>query len=85
MTVRAEYVAEAWRRGEEEGFNTVHQLAEAQTDLATVRDAMEATNGRNRRRPTWSTVKCECCAGGGRGGGGSVGSGGHLCVCLSIS
>ena len=29
---------------EEEGFNTVHQLAEAQTDLATVRDAMEATD-----------------------------------------
>ena len=40
----AEYVAEAWRRGEEEGFETVHQLAEAQTDLATVRDAMEATD-----------------------------------------
>ena len=36
---------EAWRRGEEEGFETVHQLAEAQTDLATVRDAMEATVG----------------------------------------
>ena len=37
-----------WRRGEEEGFNqhAVHapQLAEAQTDLATVRDAMEATD-----------------------------------------
>ena len=33
-----------WRRGEEEGFETVHQLAEAQTDLATVRDAMEATD-----------------------------------------
>ena len=29
---------------EEEGFATVHQLAEAQTDLATVRDAMEATD-----------------------------------------
>ena len=42
--VKAEYVAEAWRRGVEEGFNTVHQLAEAQTDLATVRDAMEATD-----------------------------------------
>ena len=46
--VKAEYVAEAWRRGEEEGFETVHQLmhqlAEAQTDLATVRDAMEATD-----------------------------------------
>ena len=41
---QAEYVAEAWRRGEEEGFETVHQLAEAQTDLATVRDAMEATD-----------------------------------------
>ena len=40
----AEYVAEAWRRGEEEGFETVPQLAEAQTDLATVRDAMEATD-----------------------------------------
>ena len=26
------------------GFETVHQLAEAQTDLATVRDAMEATD-----------------------------------------
>ena len=39
-----EYVAEVWRRGEEEGFETVHQLAEAQTDLATVRDAMEATD-----------------------------------------
>ena len=26
------------------GFDTVHQLAEAQTDLATVRDAMEATD-----------------------------------------
>ena len=41
---QAEYVAEAWRRGEEEGFETVHQLAAAQTDLATVRDAMEATD-----------------------------------------
>ena len=29
---------------EEEGFETVHQLAEAQTDLATVRDAMEAAD-----------------------------------------
>ena len=28
----------------EEGFETVHDLAEAQTDLATVRDAMEATD-----------------------------------------
>ena len=39
MTVRAppggEYVAEA---------QTVHYVAEAQTDLATVRDAMEATD-----------------------------------------
>ena len=26
------------------GFETVHQLAEAQTDLAIVRDAMEATD-----------------------------------------
>ena len=42
--LQAEYVAEVWRRGEEEGFNTVHQLAEAQTDLATVRDAMKATD-----------------------------------------
>ena len=42
MGVKAEYVAEAWRRGEEEGFHTVHQLAETQTDLATVRNAMEA-------------------------------------------
>ena len=31
-------------RRSEEGFNAVHQLAEAQTDLATVRDAMEATD-----------------------------------------
>ena len=31
-------------RSEEEGFHTVHQLAETQTDLATVRDAMEATD-----------------------------------------
>ena len=30
--------------GAKEGYNTVHQLAEAQTDLATVRDAMEATD-----------------------------------------
>jgi hypothetical protein len=44
VQTQAEYVAEAWRRGEEEGFETVHQLAEAQTDLATVRDAMEATD-----------------------------------------
>ena len=38
------FFARGWRRGEEEGFETVHQLAEAQTDLATVRDAMEATD-----------------------------------------
>jgi flagellar biosynthesis/type III secretory pathway protein FliH len=41
---QVEYVAEAWRRGEEEGFETEHELGEAMTDLATVRDAMEATD-----------------------------------------
>ena len=69
-----------WRRGEEEGFETVHQLAEAQTDLATVRDAMEATDEALARKEQeaaymaaiWSTVKCEC---------GWGGSGGHVCVC----
>ena len=30
--------------GRRRAFETVHQLAEAQTDLATVRDAMEATD-----------------------------------------
>ena len=43
MTVRALVAGVQAARGEE-GFNTVHQLAEAQTDLATVRDAMEATD-----------------------------------------
>ena len=80
---------EAWRRGEEEGFNTVHQLAEAQTDLATVRDAMEATDealARKEQEATWSTVKCECRAGalGLRGGRGRV-WGAHLCRLFSIS
>ena len=41
---QAEYLAEVWRCGEKEGFETEHDLAEAQTDLATVRDAMEATD-----------------------------------------
>ena len=40
---QAEYVAEAWRRGEA-GFETEHELFEAQTDLAMVRDAMEASD-----------------------------------------
>ena len=40
---QAEYVAEVWRRGEE-GFDNEHELLEAQTDLAVVRDAMEATD-----------------------------------------
>jgi hypothetical protein len=46
---QAEYLTEAWRRGEL-GFETEHDLAEAQTDLATVRDAMEATDEALARR-----------------------------------
>ena len=66
------------------------KLAEAQTDLATVRDAMEATDearmrrwhGRSRRRPTWSTVKSECCAGAPRWG--VLGSLGGMSVCVIV-
>ena len=51
-----------------------HQLAEAQIDLATVRDAMEATDEALARKEQeaaymWSTVKSECCAGAPRWGG----------------
>ena len=38
-------------------------------------------HGRSRRRPTWSTVKCECCAGALRWGGFWGVGGACLCVC----
>ena len=65
----------------------MHQLAEAQTDLATVQDAMEATNEALARKEqeaayTWSTVKCECCAGAPRWG--VLGSLGGMSVCVIV-
>lgn len=49
VETQVEYVAEAWRRREEEGFKTERELGEAMTDLATVRDAMEANLACRRR------------------------------------